>query len=148
MREQPTSLLPWRVSEVVRLNRRGLVVLDAEHEVCVMGTAAFAEQTVEDNAEGNDQAARIGEPPIEDRVFAAAISSMTDSLRALAAAGARLWRQPTVDSLKLETVTCARGRSHEQEDAENDEDGDDQDEQKNLPTCPDLFHSILLVRYI
>jgi hypothetical protein len=82
---------PQRVYEIVRLDRRGLVVLDAEHDVFVMTAAEFAEQTGDDNAEGNERAARIAALPIEDRLFAALISDQFDRVpethRTMAQAG-------------------------------------------------------------
>src|SRR5262249_12967428 len=72
-------LLPQRVHEVVRLNRRGLVVLDAETDVYVMTAAEFAERTGDDNAEDNARAAEIAARSIEDRVFAALITDYMDA---------------------------------------------------------------------
>lgn len=43
--EPPTSFGPQRVHEIVRLERRGLVILDAEREVFVMTDAEYAAQT-------------------------------------------------------------------------------------------------------
>jgi hypothetical protein len=79
---------PQKVSELVTLKRRGLVILDAEEEVFIMTQQECADQ---EGFEMDEGAAELAELSLENRVFASIVreffTSVPESHRAMGEAG-------------------------------------------------------------